>query len=88
MSENKSLLHSVSEFAGKSLFGFLVFFIIAVPAIGISFFVKYLETIGLSPYLVSLLTFLDYAIVTVDALAFFYHLLYSLYALIKEMNHA
>lgn len=88
MSEKPHWITLTYEFAGKFISGFLIFFLIAIPAILISLFIKHLESYGVSASLITILQVVDYAIVVVDALAFVYHLVYSLYEFIKESHHA
>ena len=45
-----------------------MFVIIALPALGLSFLVKWMESQGLPSYSLTVLTFLEHVIVTVDAL--------------------
>lgn len=74
----------VAHFAAHSVVGSLVFIIIALPAFGLGHLVKWLDLQGTSAYVLAVLTYLEYAIVTIDALAFFWHLLYSAYKAFKE----
>lgn len=74
----------MSHFAGHAIVGSLVFVIIALPAFGLGQLVKWLALNGTSTYILNVLTFLEYAIVTIDAVAFLWHLLYSTYNAFKE----
>jgi cytochrome b561 len=70
---------TIAHFAAHSIVGSLVFVIIAIPAFGLGLLVNWLETQGASSYVLAVLTYLEYAIVTIDALAFFWHLVYTAY---------
>jgi hypothetical protein len=67
-------LAPVVHFAAHALVGSLVFIVIALPALGLSLLVHWLESRGAA----------GYVIVTIDAIAFTWHLLYSTYKAFKE----
>jgi hypothetical protein len=77
-------LAPVAHFAAHALVGSLVFVVIALPALGLSLLVHWLESRGAAGYVISVLTALEYVIVTIDAIAFTWHLLYSTYKAFKE----
>jgi hypothetical protein len=74
----------VAHFAAHAIVGSMVFIIIALPAFGLGQLVNWLSTQGTSDYVLAVLTFLEYAIVTLDAAAFMWHLMYSTYKAFKE----
>jgi hypothetical protein len=86
MSNSKSnhWLAPVAHFAAHAVVGSLVFVIIALPAMGLGQLVRWLQSQGTSAYVLNVLTLLEYAIVTIDAFALLWHLLYSAYKAFKE----
>jgi hypothetical protein len=74
----------VAHFAAHATVGSLVFLIIALPAFGLGLLVNWLRTQGTASYVLGVLTFLEYSIVTIDACAFLWHLVYSTYKAFKE----
>jgi len=77
-------LAPVAHFAAHAVVGCLIFVIIALPAYGLGHLVKWLAIQGTAPYVLQVLTLVEYAIVTADAIAFVWHLLYSLYKAFRE----
>lgn len=63
--------------------GSLMFVIIAIPAVGLSFLVTWLETINVAPYTLQLLTLLEHAIVTIDVLSVLAYILTTIYREVK-----
>jgi hypothetical protein len=74
----------VVHFAAHAVVGSFVFLIIALPALGLGMLVTWLKTQGTADYVLGVLTTLEYAIVTIDAAAFLWHLVYSTYKAFKE----
>lgn len=74
----------IVHFAAHTLVGSLIFVVISLPAFGLGQLVKLLTANGVAPYVANVLTILEYAIVTVDALLFLWHLLTTAYATLKD----
>jgi hypothetical protein len=74
----------VAHFAAHAAVGSMVFIIIAMPAFGLGLLVSWLKIQGTASYVIGVLTFLEYAIVTIDAAAFLGYLVYSSYTTFKE----
>ena len=66
--------------------GSAIFVLIAFPAFGLGLLVKFLSNNGTAEYVVNVLTFLEYAIVTIDAMAFFAYLVITGFNAVKEMT--
>ena len=64
----------------------MIFVIIALPAFGLGHLIHWLKLEGSSEYVIGVLTLLEYAIVTLDALLLFWHLVTTGIAAMKEMN--
>ncbi|MGE3342305.1 MAG: hypothetical protein AB7L71_02625 [Vicinamibacterales bacterium] len=65
--------------------GTLIFLIIATAAVVLGQFVQWLQGIGTSAYVLAVLTFLEYAIVTVDAVGYLLYLVTTAYQAWKEL---
>lgn len=74
----------IVHFVTHTLVGSLIFVIIALPAYGLGELVHWLKAHGSSEYVVGVLTLLEYAIVTLDALLLLWHLVTTGIAAIKE----
>ena len=75
----------VVHFGVHVLAGSLIFVLISLPASGIGLLVQYLAQNGTAPYVIQMLTVLEYAIITLDALVLLtYFVNTSIYSL-KEM---
>ena len=66
--------------------GALIFVLIAMPAFGLGALVQYLATQGAATYVIQVLTFLEYAIVTIDAMAFLVYLVITGINAVREMT--
>ncbi len=66
--------------------GSLIFVLISLPAFGLGLLVQYLAMKGTAPYVVQVLTLLEYAIVTIDAMAFFAYLVITGINAVREMT--
>lgn len=66
--------------------GSAIFMLIALPGFGLGLLVKFLAKNGAADYVVTVLTFLEYAIVTIDAVVFVGYLGVTSLSAIKEMT--
>ncbi len=64
----------VVRFGVHVVVGSMIFVLISLPAFGLGLLVQYLANQGTAPYVVQVLTLLEYAIVTIDAVAFLAYL--------------
>lgn len=69
-----------------SIAGMAIFAIIAVPAIGLNYLIKYLEREGADPVVLAVLTVLEYSILIGDALLYLALLGKSLWKAAKELE--
>ena len=76
----------IVHFATHTAVGSVIFVVIALPAYGIGQLVHWLTNQGASNYVVNVLTLLEHAIVTLDALLLFWHLVTTGIAAMKELN--
>lgn len=76
----------IVHFATHTAVGSVIFVIIALPAHGIGQLVNWLTSQGASNYVVSVLTLLEYAILTLDAILLLWHLVTTGLAAKEEMN--
>lgn len=80
-----SWYNPILHFGVHTLVGSAIFCIIAAPALGLSFLVLYLETLGVPAFTLSVLTFLEHALLMVDAALFVVYILITAYKAFKEM---
>lgn len=66
--------------------GSILFVAIAVPAIALNLWVHYLETLGVSWYIIWVITAVEYALITGDALLLLVLVGKSLYKAAKELE--
>ena len=71
------LLHTLEAIA--------VFLIVALPAVGIDFFVKWLTKMGISPMVVYGLTLAEYGIFLDDLALFFYYLVINVWRIARRV---
>ena len=76
----------IVHFTTHTAVGSMIFVIIALPAYGLGQLVTWLTSQGASSYVVEVLTLLEYAIVTLDALLLLWHLVTTGITAMKEMN--
>lgn len=76
----------IVHFTTHTAVGSVIFVIIALPAYGLGQLVHWLTGQGAAPYVVGVLTLLEYAIVTLDALLLLWHVVTTGVAAIKEMH--
>lgn len=74
------------HFLIHTLVGSMIFVIIALPAYGLGELVHWLKASGSSEYVVGVLTLLEYAIVTLDAVLLLWHLVTTGITAMKESN--
>lgn len=77
---------AVLRFGVHSLMGTVMFCILALPALGLNLLVHWLEQKGFSPYVLAILTALEYIVLTLDAVLYLFLLVKSLYKAGKEME--
>jgi RsiW-degrading membrane proteinase PrsW (M82 family) len=75
----------IAHFFGHTVVGTLIFFVIALPAVGLSFFVKWLEHLGIQGLPIQVLTFLEGAILILDALSFLAYLCVTTVKFVREL---
>ena len=86
MSENnKSWLTPIVHFATHTFVGTAIFFIIGVPAIGLSCLVVLLKAWNVPEFTLSVLTFLEHVILVIDATLFVVYLIFTAWTAFKEM---
>ncbi|MCK6391660.1 MAG: hypothetical protein L6Q40_11690 [Azonexus sp.] len=83
--EKKSWMTPVIHFAAHVVVGTALFVIIGAPAVGLSFLVKALVAAGVDAYTVAVLSFLEHAILTLDAILFMTYLVVTAWRSLKEM---
>ena len=76
----------VVHFGVHVVVGSLIFVLIAMPAFGLGLLVQYLAVNGTAPYVIQVLTLLEYAIVTIDAMAFLVYLVITGINAVREMT--
>ncbi len=57
----------ISHLAGHTVIGSLLFCVLAAPAVGLSFLVAHLRSMGVSPFTLTILTALEHLILVTDA---------------------
>ena len=67
------------------LAGSLIFVLISLPAYGLGLLVQYLAQNGAATYVIQVLTVLEYAIVTLDALVLLTYFVYTSIYSLKDM---
>ena len=77
---------AIVHFAVHIVVGAFIFILIALPAFGLGLLVQYLAIHGAAPYVIQVLTFLEYAIVTIDAMTFLVYLVITGIHAVKEMT--
>ncbi|PMV89764.1 MULTISPECIES: hypothetical protein [unclassified Pseudomonas] len=75
----------IAHFAAHCFVGSIIFIIIGLPAVGLSFLVHYLESIGVSSVTIGVLTFLEVALTVTDGLLFLIYLALGIYRALKEL---
>jgi predicted membrane channel-forming protein YqfA (hemolysin III family) len=75
----------ILNFATHAIVGTLVFLIVALPAIGLEHLVHMAEGWGTSAFVISVMVFLERAILVLDAGAVLLYILVSTYKEIKDM---
>ncbi len=76
----------VVHFGVHVMVGALIFVLISLPAFGLGLLVQSLAVQGTDPYVVQVLTLLEYAIVTIDAMAFLAYLVITGFNAVREMT--
>ncbi len=76
----------VVHFGVHVVVGSLIFVLISMPAFGLGLLVQYLAVNGTAPYVIQVLTLLEYAIVTIDAMAFLVYLVITGINAVREMT--
>ena len=76
----------VVHFGVHIVVGSLIFVLISLPAFGLGLLVQYLAIHGTAPYVIQVLTLLEYAIVTIDAMAFLAYLVITGINAVREMT--
>ncbi|AVX93370.1 hypothetical protein [Pseudomonas psychrophila] len=75
----------IAHFAAHCFVGSIIFIIIGLPAVALSFLVHYLETIGVNALTIAVLTTLEVALSVTDALLFLIYLALGIYRALKEL---
>ena len=76
----------VVHFGVHVVVGSLIFVLISLPAFGLGLLVQSLALQGTAPYVIQVLTLLEYAIVTIDAMAFLAYLVITGINAVREMT--
>jgi hypothetical protein len=76
----------IAHFAAHCFVGFIIFIIIGLPAVALSFLVHKLETLGVSPLTIGVLTFLETALTIADAILFLIFLSLGIFRALKEFG--
>jgi hypothetical protein len=76
----------IAHFAGHMFQGSVIFVLIAVFGVGLSYGVEFLHTLHVSAFTLWVLTFLENTILVVDALLFFMQLVTSVWKAVKELR--
>ncbi|MGJ7483612.1 hypothetical protein ACSFA2_00030 [Variovorax sp. LT2P21] len=85
-SNHKGGFAATVHFATHAAFGSIIFLIIALPAYGLGELVRWLAKQGASPYVINVLTALEYFIITADALLLAVLIIKSLYKAGKDVE--
>ncbi|MBC2692687.1 MULTISPECIES: hypothetical protein [Pseudomonas] len=75
----------IAHFAAHCFVGSIIFIIIGLPAVGLSFLVHKLEAFGVNSLTIGVLTFLETALTITDAFLFLTFLSLGIYRAMKEM---
>jgi hypothetical protein len=86
MKDKKPFYQPLVDVLTHVVIGTLMFCIIAIPAVLLSFLVHWLETLGVSSYSIQLLTLLEHGILTVDVLSVFFYIVTMVYSHFKGSN--
>jgi len=76
----------IAHFAAHCTVGFIIFLIVGLPAVALSFLVHYLETLGVNPFTIGVLTTLESALTIADAILFIIFLTLGIYRALKEFG--
>lgn len=76
----------IAHFASHVAAGTAIFVIIAVPAVLLNLLVDWLTDIGVSWFILTVLTTVEWAIVVIDSMLFLAYLVTSGWAWFREMN--
>ncbi|TCV51586.1 MULTISPECIES: hypothetical protein [Pseudomonas] len=76
----------IAHFAAHCFVGFIIFIIIGLPAVALSFLVHKLETLGVNPLTIGVLTFLETALTIADAILFLIFLSLGIFRALKEFG--
>lgn len=82
--EKKPWWMPVAHFAAHTAVGTLIFLIIGIPAVLLSYLVHWLESIGVSSFTILVLSFLENAITITDAMLFVVFLALGAFKAAKE----
>lgn len=86
MREERKIVGSfLAHFSGHVAIGVILFVVVGAPAVGLSLLVRFLEGYGIDGFTVSVLVFLEHAILVADASLFLIYLAATAYSFIKEM---
>ena len=78
----------IAHFAAHCFVGFIIFIIIGLPAVALSFLVHKLETLGVvNPLTIAVLTFLEMALTIADATLFLIFLCLGIFRALKEFSN-
>lgn len=75
----------IAHFFAHAVVGTLIFFVIALAAVGLSFFVKWLTSIGIEGFAIDVLTLLEGVILVLDALSFVAYLCVTTVKFVREL---
>jgi len=76
----------ILHFVIHSVVGSAIFIVVALPAWGLGHLVHWLKTDGTAPYVIGVLTALEYIIITVDGALFVAYLVYAAVKAAKEFR--
>jgi hypothetical protein len=83
---DKAWWKPIVHFATHTAVGTVIFVVIALPAFGLGQLVHWLTSHGSSDYVIGVLTLLEYAIVTFDAMLLLWHVATTGIAAMKETD--
>ena len=78
--------HPISHLAGHIVVGSILFCIVAVPAVVLAIALKYLRTLEVPEFTITVLTMLDHTILVGDCLLFVVYFFVTGLAALREMT--
>lgn len=80
----KDSFSALKELAIHVVVGFIAFILVALPAVGLDFLVKFLIKIGVSELLILALTGLEYTVFGLDVLLALFFFTRTIYRMLKK----